>query len=407
MLGFLQDSHASKSVWEKTLTFSLLGSLLFGQISISAVQSFLAIALIAWILLVVKKRIAVAFPSFFWPLAGYAALSLISSAASVDPALSLRASRKLLLYALVPIVYTAFRKTKEITLAYTALLASSLVNGLYSTIYFIFRAYPGQRVKGFMGHYMTQAGILALFGSLALGMILLGRGKDKPAWAAGLGLSSAALAFTLTRSAWVGLAVALCVIILLWKPKAFVLVPVVAGLIFFAAPPAIKGRIRSIFSLRDSSNIARVEYLGAGLKIIRDFPLLGTGPDTVDIVFQNPKYGLSEISRKNVHLHNNVIQIAAERGLAALAAWLAFIIMAFLALIRLLGEKNSEVRAPAAGAIAALAALCAAGFFEYNFGDSEVTTLLLFIITLPFALERVRGPKPETGSFSARDRQKT
>jgi len=51
------------------------------------------------------------------------------------------------------------------------------------------------------------------------------------------------------------------------------------------------------------------------------------------------------------------------------------------------------VLACTAGAIAALAALCAAGFFEYNFGDSEVTTLLLFILTLPFALGRAGEPE--------------
>jgi hypothetical protein len=42
----------------------------------------------------------------------------------------------------------------------------------------------------------------------------------------------------------------------------------------------------------------------------------------------------------------------------------------------------------AAGALAALAAMLAAGFFEYNFGDSEFLMLLLVLITLPFAADR-------------------
>jgi len=396
MFGFLEDVTASKSAWEKALFFSLIASLLFTQISISVVQIFLAVALISWIALVARKKTPIAVPSFFWALLAYAALSLVSSAASVNPGLSFKDSRKLLLYALVLVVYTAFRKKGEIDLAYAALLTSGLVNGLYSTLYFVLRSYPGQRVKGFMGHYMTQAGILALFGSLALAMVVLGKGKERLAWGASLGLCAAALAFTLTRSAWVGLAVALCIVLPLWKPKTLVLVPVLAAVVFFASPSSIRARVRSIFSLRDSSNIARVEYLRTGLKIIKDFPVLGTGPDTVDLVFQNSKYGLSEIARKNVHLHSNILQIAAERGLITLAAWLAFVITALLNLIRLIRENVPGVRAYAAGAVAALAALFAAGFFEYNFGDSEVTTLLFFIITLPVALGRVRDARPQS-----------
>jgi O-antigen ligase len=136
--------------------------------------------------------------------------------------------------------------------------------------------------------------------------------------------------------------------------------------------------------------MARVEYLKTGAKIIKDFPLFGTGPDTVDIVFQNPKYGLGEIARKNVHLHNNFIQIAAERGIFAFLAWLTFLVTAFIALIKLLKRKENGVTAWAAGALASLTALTASGIFEYNFGDSEITMLLLFIITAPFALERIQ-----------------
>ena len=39
----------------------------------------------------------------------------------------------------------------------------------------------------------------------------------------------------------------------------------------------------------------------------------------------------------------------------------------------------------ARAALAALAAFLTMGLFEYNFGDSEVVVILLFIVTLPFA----------------------
>jgi O-antigen ligase len=147
----------------------------------------------------------------------------------------------------------------------------------------------------------------------------------------------------------------------------------------------MKARAWSIFSLDSYGNRLRFEYMGAGLKIIRDFPLHGTGPDTVDMVFQDPKYGLSSEARRNVHLHNNIIQIAAERGIPALLAWLAFVGWAGASLAGLLKTRDPSVLPFAAAGTAALLAFFAAGLFEYNFGDSEVIVLLLYLMTLPFA----------------------
>jgi len=389
MRDYFHKLATGKTPWEISLLFSLAICLLFSQISISIVQIFLTLALLSWLLLLLQKKRRLAFPSFFWPLLVYAWLSLVSSIYSVNTEISFKDSRELLLYVLILIVFTAFTRRDDIELLFVALLGSGFINTAYSIAYFIFKANPGQRVKGFMGHYMTQAGLLILFGAVAMGFIFLGRSRQRLLWAAGLVLSSIALILTLTRSGWIGLAVALCVGLLLWKPKTLILVPVLAGLVFFISPKPVKDRALSIFSPREFSNMARVEYIRAGVKIIKDFPWLGTGPDTVDMVFQNPKYGLEESYKRNVHLHNNIIQIAAERGIATLLAWLTFVVTAFVSLARLVKKKAKGLSAPAAGALAALAAFIAAGFFEYNFGDSEVSTLLLFIITIPFALERL------------------
>nr|MBS3819901.1 O-antigen ligase family protein [bacterium] len=207
-------------------------------------------------------------------------------------------------------------------------------------------------------------------------------------WGLGLCLSLVALTLTLTRSAWVGLVVGACLILLLYKPLSLLLVPVAAGLFFAASPQHIQKRALSIFNLRNSTNQLRIEYFQAGLKIIGDFPLWGTGPDTVDMVFKNPQYGLSRVAKDNVHLHNNILQIGAERGLPALAAWLTFMVWTFFSLIRLLRNKDPPIRPFAASALAALLALAAAGLFEYNFADSEVIALFLFILTIPFAQEK-------------------
>jgi O-antigen ligase len=359
------------------------------MISITASQIFLGLAFVAWVVILVKRREPPRFPGFFWPLLAYAGLSLIASALSRNPAVSFQDSRELLLLLVVPIVFSGIREPGDGRRAGWALLASALVSMVFFFVYFLFKASPGERISGFMDHYMTQAGLLLLFGALALSYFLLGKGKIRLVWGGGFALASVALVLTLTRNAWVGLGVVTCFLLLLYKPKALILIPVAAALVFLASPTHIKRRALSIFDAQSYSNAQRIEYLQAGLEIIHDYPLHGTGPNTVHVVFQQPKYRLSEEARNNVHLHNNLMQIAAERGIPTLLAWLVFMGWVLVALLRMVREKaESLLYIYAAAALAACAGFFTAGFFEYNWGDSEVMTLFLCLITLPFGLEQ-------------------
>lgn len=373
------------------LSLSISLYLLFSMVSISMSQIFLSLSLISWIIILIKERKTPFFPSFFWPLLAYSLLSLVSSFRSVNPEVSLKDSKELLLFLIVPIVYTGFAHSEILKKTNLALLASGFLSCLYSLLYFIIKASPGERISGFMGHYMTQAGLLVLFSCMALSTFLFSRDRVRFIWGLGLLLSLIALTLTLTRSAWVGLVVAGSIILFLYKPKTLILVPLALGLFFLLSPKSVKTRALSIFSLKTSTNQQRIEYFKAGIKIIQEFPLLGTGPDTVDMFFQNPKYQLSEEAKRNVHLHNNVTQIAAERGIPTLLTWLAFITWAFISLLKLLKNKDPTLHVFTVAALGTLVALATAGLFEYNFGDSEITTLFLYIITIPFSLARFQN----------------
>ena len=377
------------------LPVTLIFYLLFSMISISISQVLLSISLLCWLILLLTKKQKFLVPPFFWAMAVYCILSLISSFLSVNPEVSLKDCRELLLFLIIPMVYTGFSREKEIKNASLALLASGYISILCSIFYFIFKASPGERVAGFMGHYMTQAGLLLLFSTMALSMLLFYRNRVRFLWGLGFLLSTIALIFTLTRCAWIGIIVASLVLLFLYKPKALIIIPLAVGLIFLLSPKNVKKRALSTFSLNGYSNTQRIEYLHAGIKIIKDFPLFGTGPDTVDMVFQNPKYGLSEEAKRNVHLHNNFTQIAAERGIPTLLAWLVFMIWIFISLIKLIKTKDSSVFPFAAASLAALLALITAGIFEYNFGDSEITSLFLYMMAVPFTLERILKNKTQ------------
>ncbi len=367
--------------------------LLFSMISITISMLFLAVAFLFWLIRCFQKRQRPDFPGFFWPMIAYALLTLLSSFFSIDPAVSLADSRELLLFLVVPIVYMGISQEKELKVANFALLASALINIAYSIFYFLFRTAPEERITGFMDHYMTQAGMLLLFCCLALSLFLFSKEKSKFLWGAGFALALFALALTLTRSAWVGLAVAVVLILYLYRPVTLLVIPIVLGLFLTLSPPYMKKRAYDIFSMKDLSNIHRIEYLKAGIQIIGNYPLVGTGPGMVNEVFQDSKYKLTDQARENVHLHNNFIQIAAERGIPALFAWLAFMTWAFLSLFQLLKKKIPWVKPLTVAALAAWAALLTAGLFEYNFGDSEINMLFLYILSLPFVLERIKEIK--------------
>jgi len=382
-----------KTIWSTLLPIFIALYLLFSMISISVSQIFLFFSFIFWLGMLIKEKQRFTFPAFFWPLIAYVVLSLLSSAFSVNPKISFKDSKELLLFLIVPIVYTSLLNVKMANKVNHALLASGFTTCIYSFFYYFFKAYPWERIKGFMTHALTQGGVLLLFSCMALSVLLFKKDKARYLWGAGFLLSLFALMLTRSRSAWIGLILAVCFILILYKPKTLISVPVAIGLLYFISPQQIKKRALNIVEPSSKSDKLRIEYIRAGLKIIRDYPIFGTGPDTVDIVYQDPKYGLSEDAKKNVHLHNNIVQTAAERGIPTLIAWLTFMIMTFFLLLRLIKNKDPSLFPFAIAALAALIGLNVAGLFEYNFGDSEITALFLYIITVPFALDRIQKTK--------------
>ena len=68
---------------ERVGYFALLGFAAL-QVSIAAANIFLALALLMWLAHVIMMR-RVEVPTFFYPLAVYAALTLVSAAFSDDP----------------------------------------------------------------------------------------------------------------------------------------------------------------------------------------------------------------------------------------------------------------------------------------------------------------------------------
>jgi O-antigen ligase len=161
--------------------------------------------------------------------------------------------------------------------------------------------------------------------------------------------------------------------------------PVVAAIFFALAPGSITQRFVSIFDAKDPTNRDRFAMMHEGQRMIAAHPLTGVGPNMVEKLYAEYR-GPDAVNQINPHLHNNPLQIAAERGLPALAIWLWFLV----ALARDIQKRFAagSHRFLSAAALASMIALLTAGLFEYNFGDLEVLMFFLIVVTLPAAADR-------------------
>lgn len=368
--------------------WSLVGIVAAMQLSIAAAQILLTIAVAAWLASHIARSERLEAPPFFWPLVAYAAMTLIAAGFSIDPEESFIDSKQLVLFMLVPLTYDLARGARANTVLSIVLTigAASAFVGIVQYAVLNFDGL-GRRPQGTLSHWMTYSGTLMLVICAATARLLYG--KSGRLWAAFvMPALLVALSLTLTRGAWVGVAVGVTVLFLSKDFRLLAVIPVVAVIGIVLAPQEMIDRGKSIFDRNDLTSRDRIAMLQAGVSMVKDRPLTGVGPDQVERVY--PRYRVADaVKPTNPHLHNVPMQIAAERGLPALAVWIWFVVSVTAGLFRLL--RRSRNKSLAAAALGGVAAMLAAGLTEYNFGDSEFLMLLLVIITLPFAADRDGG----------------
>jgi len=376
------DRHGRLEQAGTIALFGVVGAL---QFSIAAAQILLTVAIACWFLLVVLERERLAVPLFFWPLVAYAALTLVSAAFSPEPRLSLLACKQMVLFLMVPLVYRFATGTKA-TLMVTIIVSFAAASAAVGIFQYGILHYDnlGQRPQGTLGHYMTYSGLLMLVIGVALARILFGR-RDRMWAALVMPALAVAVVVTFTRSSAVGACAAAALLLSLKDFRLLAVLPIVAAIFFAVAPAALAGRFISTFDLKDPTNRDRLAMLREGEHMIRTHPIVGVGPNMVQVVYG--EYRVPDaVETTNPHLHNVPLQIAAERGLPALAAWLWFVVGLIVALATRF--RDPDQRFLAAAALAAVVSMLAAGMFEYNFGDSEFLMLFLSVIALPFAAAR-------------------
>lgn len=361
------------------------------QIKIGAAETVGTIALILWGIVAVREH-RMDWPGFFVPLLALAGWTLVSCAFSADRLDSFERSRQLLLFLAVPATMRFSRGSRAMQ-TLNVIIAIGAFSAFVGIVQYLMLGHDNlnNRPSAWVGHYMTYSGIMMLVLCATVARLVF-RGREWIWPAVALPALIVALVATYSRSAYLGAVAAIGLLLVLRQWKLLVALPVAVAIVFALSPASIKSRVYSIFDAHDATRRDRIAMLESGEAMIKDHPLVGVGLDMVPKAYIAKYKTPDAVDRAGVvnetrsHLHNVPVQLAAERGLPALAAWLWFVVVAGRDLFRLVRQR--QVTALAAAGLAALTAMIVAGMMEHNFGDSEFLILFLGLITLPFAAMR-------------------
>jgi O-antigen ligase len=422
-------------------------------VSIFAAQVLLALAALVFLARVATGRARIQRLALDGPILAFSVWTLLSASFSHDPVASHESAKKLVLFALLYVALDSLTAERDRERVMDAALLGGLVLGTGSLIQYYFLGFDTltNRPRSFLGHYMTASGLsmsvvvlaaarlvfrrqalappskrdlqglafvaVALAGLAVLRSFDLFSVESERLFVAGLAAAAAALALargpwpgpgtsttlalavltvscwalvvSRTRNAWLGTLAGLALVAALRAPKALWLLPAGLGAILILRPASVIERL----TVSDASSRDRYYMWQAGLDMIREKPVFGQGPGMIQAAY--PAYRWPEAPNPvTPHLHDNALQIAAERGLPCLAWWLWLVAAA-------MGDAWRESRRGSYGAgwgavaaLALLSALMVAGLFEYNFGDSEILMFTLLVTALPYALRRQRQAAP-------------
>ncbi len=345
-------------------------------------ECWVAFAMMAFLWALYRKRIRTSFHILYFPLAVYGIDSTISAFVAPRAIHAFGENALWLKMALFPMALILFR---EVPRSRVLALRMLLIFGAFAASYGLFQYFVlaqrdlEHRITGPAAHVMTLSGLLL---PSALLFLILWLHDLTNAWLfSGTVIVTLALLLTFTRSAWLGWIVAVGVLLILKRPRTLIFAaPLLVYFVTFMPMPLFS-RLASSFDIRQSSNLDRIRMIQAGVEIIKDYPLLGVGPANVKEVY--PLYRKHDAPRFRIpHLHNNLMQLWAERGVVAVAAYILLLVLFLRECAR--AWRGPQSRFAEVG-VAVTVGLAAAGMFEFNFGDTEVFWILIDFCALVIA----------------------
>ena len=391
--GYLPGSLDTTSA--RVIFLLLAGSVAASLLSIAASQALLVLASIGAVAFLRPQpgRFSNLRPVLL-PLMLFFLWTVVAALASSDVPLGLTIIKKFFIFLILLLVPLAAKGAGRIAWICRTVFVAATLSSVVGLIQFIRNPERDllHRISGFMGQWMTFSGLLmlALVALAAYCACSDWRGRR---WLIPAGaVMFAAIYLSQTRSAVLGVIAGVFVVLLLQRPRATLVLLILVPALYLVSPARIQQRFRGGWHADDPNTRNRIELVETSLRLIGDNPWFGVGPKNVAI--EAPRYrGSSDYPDwMYQHMHNNLLQIAAERGIPGLLLWMWLMIRmawdAWLLFARSRQDASSrEALMAATAALGCWAALVVSGLFEYNFGDSEVLALFLFFMAAPYAFQ--------------------
>lgn len=376
---------------------TLLRSLLLGfafalPISISVAQPLAYLAIPIWVAGRIRNhdRSFLRNP-FFWPVVVFVGLMLLAALLGPQPAYSIPRSRRLLLAMLIFMIPTAFdlesdRPLRSLLAPLLCFVAGATCLGLWDLIRVPMELRQGIALYDTGNMRDPQ---LFLVSSCILLAIWIYRPIRCSVWLLGgvslISLLGVVLHFK--RGVWIAFALAICIVAGLTR-RYRILAYLLIGLIFLLMFPQTRDRLsllREEFNERTGGR--KVLWTEVAPELIQQYPL-GAGfrslehEDFASVTRSYLQPGLN-------HLHNNLLQVLVDAGWVGGAVWLYWMLLTIglLAQYSLRDREGTAVsRTVALGGLAAFTGLMLNGVVEYNFGNSVIYMVMMFLIGMTAAV---------------------
>ena len=260
------------------------------------------------------------------------------------------------------------------------------------------------RAQGFFGHFTTYAEALQLIASLLFGIIvaslsrrggrvdsgLLRFATSTPVMIIALAATLIALLLTVTRASQLAFMVSAFVVIIMGGSRKLLIaagllaVPVVLGGLLFLQ----QSRNVGLFDASDESTLYRVTMWRDGLRLSTDSAhnlVFGIGMDSTKKHWQ--EWGMFRGGFMPFgHFHSTPLQLLVERGLPALAIWLAIVLLYGVTLVRAIRSQRRSTDnwlvGILLGCLGGLVGLFVSGIVHYNLGDGEVALIFYLLMAV-------------------------